>query len=105
MHPTEVSVIIPAYNSADSLSRAIDCVLNQTFSSFEIIIGLSVCIFVFVKQFVVLSRRIQFLAPSAFIAFYGLFWEMKVVLVWAFLVGAADRIYRRWERRTLKNAN
>ena len=59
------------------------------------LIGLSVCFFVFVKQFVVLSRRIQFLAPSAFIAFYGLFWGMKVVLVWAFLVGAADRIYRR----------
>lgn len=38
MHPTEVSVIIPAYNSADSLARAIDSVLTQTFSSFEIIV-------------------------------------------------------------------
>ncbi len=38
MNPPVVSVIIPAYNSAASLSRAIDSVLAQTYRSFEVII-------------------------------------------------------------------
>jgi len=33
-----VSVVIPTYNSADTLSRAIDSVLNQTFADFELIV-------------------------------------------------------------------
>ncbi len=35
---TEVSVIIPSYNSADTLSRAISSVLGQTYSDYEIIV-------------------------------------------------------------------
>ena len=38
MKNVEVSVIIPTYNRKDTLKRAIDSVLNQTFQDLEIII-------------------------------------------------------------------
>lgn len=34
----EISVILPAYNSEDYIKRAIESVLNQTFTDFELII-------------------------------------------------------------------
>jgi glycosyltransferase involved in cell wall biosynthesis len=36
--PHKVSVIIPIYNRADLLPRAMSSVLNQTFQDFELII-------------------------------------------------------------------
>ncbi len=36
--PTAVSVIIPAYNRAGTLKKAIDSVLNQSFKDFELIV-------------------------------------------------------------------
>lgn len=38
MHPIEVSVVIPAYNAAEGISRAIDSVLGQTYQNYEIIV-------------------------------------------------------------------
>lgn len=36
--PKKVSIIIPTYNNADTLSRCIESILNQTYVNFEIII-------------------------------------------------------------------
>ena len=33
-----VSVVIPAYNAADFLGKAVDSVLNQTFKDYEVIL-------------------------------------------------------------------
>lgn len=38
MHKKKVSIIIPTYNRASTIKRAIDSVLNQTYSDFELIV-------------------------------------------------------------------
>lgn len=34
----KVTIVIPTYNRADTITRAIQSVLNQTYSNFEIIV-------------------------------------------------------------------
>jgi glycosyltransferase involved in cell wall biosynthesis len=62
-----VSIIIPTYNRADYLNRAIDSVINQTFKNWELLIiddGSTDATFDIVNEYIIRNENIRYLKQS-----------------------------------------
>ena len=62
----KVTVIIPAYNHADYITKALDSVLNQTYNNYEIIVvndGCTDCTEEKIKPYL-LDNKIKYIAAT-----------------------------------------